>query len=141
MGAIISVFPSSPRSSCGENEEVMERIRSLPRNGRRSNKKGILSLICGVENSILDKVLAFSHPFLDKVFCLVTPLFRQSLCLVTPLFRQSFCLVTPLFTQSFCLVTPQKTVHGRLKNGPHPNNNKKKKNNAFLSLICRLRRR
>ena len=27
------------------------------------NKKGILSLICGVENSIFDKVFAFSHPF------------------------------------------------------------------------------
>ncbi len=27
------------------------------------NKKGILSLICGVENSFFDKVFAFSHPF------------------------------------------------------------------------------
>ncbi len=27
------------------------------------NKKGILSLICGVENSIFDEVFAFSHPF------------------------------------------------------------------------------
>ncbi len=41
------------------------------------NKKGILSLICGVEFSIFDKsihhdimytVFAFSHPFWDKVF-------------------------------------------------------------------------
>ncbi len=32
--------------------------------GRRSkNKKGILSLICGVENSIFDAVFAFSQPF------------------------------------------------------------------------------
>ncbi len=31
--------------------------------GRSSNKKGILSLICGVENSIFDEVFAFSHPF------------------------------------------------------------------------------
>ena len=27
------------------------------------NKKEILSLICSVENSIFDKVFAFSHPF------------------------------------------------------------------------------
>ncbi len=37
------------------------------------NKKGILSLICGVENIIPDKVFALSHPFLDKVFALSHP--------------------------------------------------------------------
>ncbi len=95
------------------------------------NKKGILSLICGVENSIF-----------DKSFWLFTPLLRQSFYLFTPLLRQSFCLFTvPLLRQSFCLFTPQKTIHGRLKNCPPNNNKKKKKNNAFLSLICRLRRR
>ncbi len=38
-------------------------------------------------------------------------------------FWQSYCLFTPLLRHSFCLFTPQKTVHGRLKNGPHNNNN------------------
>ncbi len=42
--------------------------------------------------------------------------------------------------KKFLLFTPQKTVHGTFENGPPPNNNNKK-NNAFLSLICRLRRR
>ncbi len=39
-------------------------------------------------------------------------------CLFTPFLRRSFCLFTPFLRQSFCLFTPQKTVHGKLKNGP-----------------------
>ncbi len=42
-------------------------------NRLKRNKKGILSLICGVENSIYDKVFAFSHPFCDKVFAFSYP--------------------------------------------------------------------
>ncbi len=67
------------------------------------DKKGILSLICGVEYSIFVK--SRHHDV-------------QSFCLFTPLLRQSFCLFTPLLRQSFCFFTPQKTVHGDLKNGP-----------------------
>ena len=40
---------------------------------RSGKEKGILSLICGVENSMFEEVLAFSHPFLDKVFALSQP--------------------------------------------------------------------
>ncbi len=53
-----------------------------------------------------------------------------------------FAFHTPFETKFFFVFTPQKTVHGKLKNGPSPNNNiKKKKKNAFLSLISGLRRR
>ncbi len=48
-----------PARSGGE----MLRARALLPAAHGENKKGILSLICGVENSIFDEVFAFSHPF------------------------------------------------------------------------------
>ncbi len=113
----------------------------------KKNKKGILSLICGVENCHifwqidgpwhLAKVcsLFLAHPFWE-IFFLYTPILRQSVCLYTPPLRQSFCLFTPPLRQSFCLLSPQKLYIGTSKIVPTPI----KKDNAFLSLICRLRR-
>ncbi len=43
--------------------------------------------------------------------------------------------------KSFYFSHLKKLYMGHLKMVPPPNNNNNKKNNAFLSLICRLRRR
>ncbi len=50
----------------------------------KTNKKGILSLICGVESSMFDKVFALSHPFLDRVFALSHPFLDKVLAFSHP---------------------------------------------------------
>ncbi len=87
------------------------------------NKKGILSLICGVEYRIFDKSMHHDvHSFLP---------FHTS-------FEKKYLPFHTPFEAKCFLFPPQKTVHGKLKNAPPKNNNNNnKKNNAFLSLICR----
>ncbi len=95
------------------------------------NKKGILSLIRGVEYSIFDKsmhhdvhtpfekVFAFSHPFCNKVF-VFSHLFWKSFCLFTPLLGKFFAFFTPL-RQSFSFSPPPKKLYmGRSKIVPLP---------------------
>ena len=98
---------------------------------RAENKKGILSLLCGVECSISDKLV---HHGVLHSFCLFTPLLRQSFCLFSPILRKSFCLYTSILRQSFASSRPKKLHMGDLKWPPHPNNNKKN-NNIKQSLI------
>ncbi len=64
------------------------------------NKKGTLSLICGVVYIIFDKYM--HHDI-------------HSFCLFTPLLRQSVCLFSPLFETKCLPFHPQKTLHGKLR--------------------------
>ncbi len=90
------------------------------RNGKKKNKKGILLVICGVENSILTKFLPFHTPFETKFLPFHT-LFRIQGKLYFPNTRQINNNIIWIFEFKYTdpLHTP-KTAHGRLKTGPPP---------------------
>ncbi len=79
------------------------------------------------------------HQFLGPSFCLFTPFFETK-CLLfhTPFETKILPFHTPFKTKFFSFTPPKKMYMVRTKTVP-PNTNKK--NNAFLSLTCRLRRR
>ena len=101
------------------------------------DKKGILSLICGLEyNNILKnhcsivklfmKRRRLANPFRGKFFLLHTH-FKTKFCLYTPNLRQN---THPFWDKVFPFHTPKDCTHGWFENSPRSN----KKNNAFLSL-------
>ncbi len=136
---------------------------------RRKQERDILSLICGVcfvsdltltgmssefrlthiqrKAKVLSWCTHFEEkftPFKEKIF-LNAPLLKKEFLWLHPFWKKVFSGYTP-FEEHFSLDAPFLSVHGIYENSPpkSPNNNNNKfnkKNNTFLSLICRLRRR
>ncbi len=122
------------------------------------NKKGILSLICGVDKVFLTNqitmmltVFAFSRQFKAKFLPFPTPFETKFLPFHTPFESKYLFFHTPFetkflpfhipFETKFLPFHTQKNCTWEIeKLSPH-NNNNKKKNITFLSLICRLRSR
>ncbi len=98
-----------------------------------------LSLICGVEYSIFDNqwtmlytVFAFSHQFKTKFLPFPTPFETKFLPFPAPFETKFLPLHTP-FETKFCLYRPQKTVHGKLKNGPTTTRRRRRRRRTMLS--------